>query len=261
MNLGSATLVKGKDYTVSYSNNTRIGTATVKIKGKGNYEGEAEASFNIVAADISGQITAKIDTEALQGLQSTDDFLKKCITLYKGKEKFEYGVDYKVDAFTVDDNGRLKSFSVSYIGEGVSGTEEFSSISTAKIEQDGRQYYTGEQVIPAIKITKDGKTLTEGVDYSVTPLKDGDNQNAKAVIKGLKNLFGSTTVSFALVKAEKGDLDRSGVVNMKDYTLLQRYLVLDDAGCDLYAADLDSNGKINMKDYARLQMKLNGIIL
>ena len=41
------TLKEGTDYTVTYSNNTNEGTATVKITGKGNYSGSATAEFEI----------------------------------------------------------------------------------------------------------------------------------------------------------------------------------------------------------------------
>ena len=41
------TLVKNKDYTVSYKNNVNVGTATAIIKGKGNYTGTANISFEI----------------------------------------------------------------------------------------------------------------------------------------------------------------------------------------------------------------------
>ena len=37
--LNGKTLKNGTDYTVSYSNNTKVGTATVKITGKSNYTG------------------------------------------------------------------------------------------------------------------------------------------------------------------------------------------------------------------------------
>ena len=36
---GSKVLAKDIDYTVSYSNNTNVGTASVKITGNGTYEG------------------------------------------------------------------------------------------------------------------------------------------------------------------------------------------------------------------------------
>lgn len=41
-------LTKDKDYTVSYSNNTNPGTATITIKGQGNYTGIYTGSFTIV---------------------------------------------------------------------------------------------------------------------------------------------------------------------------------------------------------------------
>lgn len=45
---GSTTLKKDMHYTVSYSNNKYVGTATVKITGKGNYTGYVSKSFTIV---------------------------------------------------------------------------------------------------------------------------------------------------------------------------------------------------------------------
>ncbi len=42
------TLKEGTDYTVSYKNNTKIGTATVTVTGKGNWTGTKELTFNIV---------------------------------------------------------------------------------------------------------------------------------------------------------------------------------------------------------------------
>ena len=45
--LGTKTLTKGTDYTVTYSNNINAGTATAKITGKGNYSGTASKTFTI----------------------------------------------------------------------------------------------------------------------------------------------------------------------------------------------------------------------
>lgn len=43
-------LTQGSDYTVSYSNNVKAGSATVSVKGKGNYAGTATTSFRILLA-------------------------------------------------------------------------------------------------------------------------------------------------------------------------------------------------------------------
>ena len=45
-------LVFADDYTVSYRDNRKPGTATVIVKGKGKYTGRRELSFNIVAAPL-----------------------------------------------------------------------------------------------------------------------------------------------------------------------------------------------------------------
>ena len=41
------TLSKGKDYTVSYTNNKKDGTATITIEGQGNYTGSVEEDFKV----------------------------------------------------------------------------------------------------------------------------------------------------------------------------------------------------------------------
>lgn len=48
------TLVKGVDYTVSFSNNTAAGTATATITGIGNYTGTKTATFEIVTVPLEG---------------------------------------------------------------------------------------------------------------------------------------------------------------------------------------------------------------
>ena len=46
--MGDSTLKRGTDYILEYKNNTKIGTATVDIIGKGNYKGKISKKFQIV---------------------------------------------------------------------------------------------------------------------------------------------------------------------------------------------------------------------
>ncbi|WP_156501507.1 hypothetical protein [Denitrobacterium detoxificans] len=46
--MGSDTLTYNTDYTVAYSNNKEVGTATITVTGKGNYTGTATGTFKIV---------------------------------------------------------------------------------------------------------------------------------------------------------------------------------------------------------------------
>ncbi|MFD2531742.1 YDG domain-containing protein, partial [Gracilimonas halophila] len=50
---GGVSLTEGTDYTVSYSNNTDVGTAGVTITGTGNYSGSLETTFEITPKDVS----------------------------------------------------------------------------------------------------------------------------------------------------------------------------------------------------------------
>lgn len=54
---GATTLVKGTDYTVSCTNNTNAGTATLTITGKGNYTGTKAANFTITAVNQNPTFT------------------------------------------------------------------------------------------------------------------------------------------------------------------------------------------------------------
>lgn len=48
--LDGKTLALNTDYTVSYSNNTKVGTAKVNVTGKGSYTGSKSVTFKIVKA-------------------------------------------------------------------------------------------------------------------------------------------------------------------------------------------------------------------
>ncbi len=56
--LGGLTLAKGQDYTVSYKHDSKVGTASVKVTGCGNYAGTMSVSYKIVPAKVKG-IAAK----------------------------------------------------------------------------------------------------------------------------------------------------------------------------------------------------------
>lgn len=57
--LAGKTLVKGKDYFVSYSNNVKVGTAKFTVMGKGDYEGKYVGTFSIVPAKAAFSLSTK----------------------------------------------------------------------------------------------------------------------------------------------------------------------------------------------------------
>ena len=107
--LNGKTLKNGTDYTVSYSNNTKVGTATVKITGKGNYTGSVSKTYsiknNFKKATVSG-----ISTKAFTGKNITQSITVK----YNGKT-LKNGTDYTV---SYSSNKNIGTATVKVTGKG-----------------------------------------------------------------------------------------------------------------------------------------------
>lgn len=85
------TLSKNRDFTASYKNNVNVGTATVIVKGKGNYAGKASASFSIVKAKNTMKAKALKKTISLDKLKKKG-FTVACpmkLTKARGKVSFK----------------------------------------------------------------------------------------------------------------------------------------------------------------------------
>lgn len=92
--LNGETLVKDRDYTVSYAENVNAGTATVTVTGKGNYSGTASGSFRIERAkltDISVQQNGKLPYDGGKAL--TPAVTANATALNGAKVYFIYSAD------------------------------------------------------------------------------------------------------------------------------------------------------------------------
>ena len=74
------TLKKGTDYTVSYSDNTEAGTATVTVKGIGNFKGDAKASFEIIKTDGPSSDNPPVNEPPADNDKSTFDIIIEFLT-------------------------------------------------------------------------------------------------------------------------------------------------------------------------------------
>lgn len=66
---GSQILTNGKDYELSYSNNTKVGTGKVVITGIGNYTGTITKKFTIVKKSVSSLSYSAIINKVYSGKQ------------------------------------------------------------------------------------------------------------------------------------------------------------------------------------------------
>ena len=88
--LNGKTLKNGTDYTVSYLNNTKVGTAKVTITGKGNYTGSVSKTYSI-KNNFKKATVSSISTKAFTGKNITQSITVK----YNGKT-LKKGTDYTV---------------------------------------------------------------------------------------------------------------------------------------------------------------------
>ncbi len=90
-------LTEDTDYTVSYSNNKKIGTAKITITGIGNYKGTREVTFNILARSIkNASVLFDEDNPYYYYAYYTGNAIKPKVILTDGSKTLVKGTDYKV---------------------------------------------------------------------------------------------------------------------------------------------------------------------
>ena len=200
---GNNTLTASSDYTVSYSNNRAVGTATVTISGRNNYTGSASKSFRIVPADIANF------TDSLSASTFGYDGSKKkpSATVRSGNKTLTSGTDFTV---SYSNNVNVGTASAVITGKGnYSGsiTKEFIitpadfSKLTASLAA-GTFSYDGTEKKPEVTVKSGSKQLTAGTDFTVSYTDNINVGTAKAVITGKGNYSGTITKSFKITQAD-----------------------------------------------------------
>ena len=91
VNAGEKTLTAGTDYTVTYKDNTNVGTAKVIVTGKGNYTGSVEAKFNITAKALTASMVRDIAAQTYTGSPIVPE-----LTVKDGETALSKDTDYTV---------------------------------------------------------------------------------------------------------------------------------------------------------------------
>ena len=210
---GSKVLTKNVDYTVSYSNNIKVGTASVKITGKGSYKGSHTANFKIVACSIAQATCSRIADQTYSGkaIEPTFTVTYKNRTLRKGTD---YTVSFK-------DNVKIGTATVIITGKGnFEGTKEItfkitepSEITVGSIAD---QTYTGSALTPKVVVKEGSKVLAKNVDYTVSYSNNIKVGTASVKITGKGSYKGSYTVNFKILPCA---ISKAGIRKIID----QRY--------------------------------------
>ena len=199
--------VGGTGYTVTFENNTDVGTATLRLTGKGNYTGEAETTFEIKKADPSLIIGNQVyETEYGRTLKSI--VLPEGFSWQNPDEKIDFSSGtrtFKAD-FTTWDGCNYESKTGMDL-KVKSSQRSIQSAAREFVEKD-KQYwiYEGKPVEPEIKVTDTlfgesaARTLTENTDYTVS-YEDNDKIGQAVVrISGMGHYRGTAELSFQIIR-------------------------------------------------------------
>ncbi len=236
---GETTLVKGKDYTLTYANNTKYhdGTSTTKrptvtITGKGNFKGTVKIPYTIAKQDIGNlkisvsDVVYKKEKGAYKATPVVKDIDNKTL-----KNK----TDYTVTSYTYGQDITLKNGTERKAGETVGKNDIVPAGTLLKVAVTGKGNYTGNTPLVAeyrvvkssiakatvtvpsqpysgksitiedktkIKV-KVGKNKLDPEDFEIV---DGSFKNntkvgtASFTIKGVGNYGGTKKVTFTIKK-------------------------------------------------------------
>lgn len=194
-------LREGTDYTLSYSNNTNPGTATVTVSGTGNFTSSVSRSFTISGKGISNlNATLSEDFYLYDG-----DAHKPAVTVKDGDNLLVSGTDYTVSYSNYINAGTA---TVTITGKGrYNGTSTLSyiigrrHICFAEGTLSATSYpYDGSAKMPTLTLKYNSKTLRSGTDYKFSYQDNTNPGTAHVNYEGLGNFYGTDSKTFTITK-------------------------------------------------------------
>jgi GH25 family lysozyme M1 (1,4-beta-N-acetylmuramidase) len=184
-------LTSGTDFTVSYSSNTNVGTATVIITGSGNYTGTINKTFTITAKNISSE------SFSLATTSYTYDGSAKSPSVSTSVSSSYYSVSYS-------NNTNAGTGIVTITGKGnYTGTKTLNfTINPANLSNStiscGETNEDGCYNLDNLTVTYGSTTLKEDTDYTknITHTKDGVITVSTVSITGKGNYTGTNSATF-----------------------------------------------------------------
>lgn len=218
---GTMTLVKGRDYSVSYQSNVKVGTGKIIITFKGNYKGTVTKNFTINPAK------QEIQTLETRYKGFYIDYVRKgSATGYEINGSLSSGFSgakakrvttNKTDKLTVSGLSAGKKYYVRVRSYTVNGGKTYYgawspvktvttaryNLASAKISGIASKTYTGKAVTQSVKVKYGSKTLKNGTDYTVKYSSNVKVGTAKLIITGKGSYGGVVTKSFNINPAKQ----------------------------------------------------------
>lgn len=231
---GSKVLTQNVDYTVLYSNNVNVGTASVKITGKGSYKGSYTVNFKILPCAISKAGIRKIIDQRYNGNE-----IKPSVSLTYKYKTLKKGTDYTV-SYSNNINAGTATVTITGIGsyEGTASTTfqiKPRSLREVTARKISTQEYTGQEITPKLNLTYKGKTLTENVDYVAVYSNNIEPGNGVVNIQGKGNFTEQRKLVFSIQRKnkpvekedeEEDDDDQEEIIHTKTMKLSKTQIAL-----------------------------------
>ena len=246
------TVIPASEYTVAYTDNINVGTATVTVSDRagGNYVVSGTATFTITKAALSGVSvslggwtygdTAK--TPTVSGNLGNANVTYQYKAADAADETYTNVVPTNAGTYTVK---ATVAESADYAA--ATATRNFTivpkAISKATVENIGEQEFTGCTITPTVTV-KDGTVVLTDADYSVAYANNIDAGTANVTITGKGNYTGSTSVKFTIAQAAAPVVvdDSGATVTAPDTTKENVAGKLDETGKTKY--NKDSKGEV-----------------
>lgn len=214
-------LTENEDYSLTYTNNINVGTATINVNGEGNFKGTAAARFAITSSMISGGSNGTPGGSVSNGSGQISGAVAVApddvrVTLDAGNAMYYTGKQL-TPAVTISGMTQNTDYTVTYsnnieVGTGVititgmgnntgTITKNFrivAKLSDCKVTNIPDQQYTGSAVEPLITVTCGNSILTKDKDYTVSFVNNVEVGTATAMIRaaGNSNYIGSLEAKF-----------------------------------------------------------------
>ena len=192
----------GTDYEVDFKDNTAIGTATVTLRGRGDYAGQISRTFEIISPSLENARVTIAD-QAFTGSALTPQ-----PTVVLGNQTLKFGRDYTA---SYANNVEVGTATVTLTGAGsFSGSTSTTfrigraSLENAIVEIED-QLYTGKALKPQLKVSLGELELDPYTDYRASYRDNVEVGTATVTLAGKGEYVGSIDATFEIKQASMSD--------------------------------------------------------
>ncbi len=251
-------------YTTSVSPNINVGTVTVTVTGKDNFTGSAETAFVIMPKPLTSSMMTLTPTV----FNYNGTVQKPSVTVKDGKVILTEDTDYTL---TNEGGKEAGTYEVTVKGIGNytdEATQSFiivsSGANTFLVTLETSEYtFDGTAHKPAVTVTMEERTLSEGTDYTLTYSKNTNAGTALVTVKGVGDYTGEQVKTFTILPKALTDamvtLDKTSFiynekvqkpeVTVADGTIMtaEDYQVTNDGGTEEGTYQVVVTGQNNYK--------------